>query len=357
MCFHKYIETNEVNEYGYNEWKNEYKGLNYNLTTGEYLEFEDLFTNTASIKNIVSQSSYTSLASKYLDEEYINTNTLETDMDTVKNPNLEEETFRIVNNYISGKKFEFYFSSNYIYLIDDENVIEIKMADFYEDIAIYNRFLSKTEIFENKSTKELYVFINRYNAYLGIPYYLRIEEIQEGLFVDFVVYPSDSNEINKAYDLCIAQINKEIENYKKEINSQPNAAMIISITVCPNDSIEENRITYYKSIYKMTRDYYNNNMFTKIIDQAQYPVESGSIGIEYYNENFEEEDCYEDRIYDLEKKVYYITEPVTVQNGNTWTTVDEIIKTYNAITGELIKEESLAENERSHAIMNNMYVQ
>lgn len=356
---YKGIQTNKINEYDQNVWEFEDKNLNYDLTTGNKLEFEDLFTNTASIKNIISQSAYTSLANKYLDGEYIDEDTLETDMDTVRNSNLEEEAFRIVNNYISGKNIDFNFSTNYIYLTIEDSSIQIKMADFYESIAIYNRFISETEIFENKPTKELYVFLNRYYNYIDTPYYVKVEEIKEGVFIDITLEGCENEDINRVYDLYISQLNNEIENYKEEINKDPNKAMIISSYIY--SSQEENGINIHTSRYinYMPMDYYKENMFSKIIDQAQYPYEGGSVEISYYDENFYENSEYvsETRIYDLEENVYYITESITVQNGNTWTTVDEIIKTYDATTGKLIKEESLAENERSHAIMNNMYVQ
>ena len=144
------------------------------------------------------------------------------------------------------------------------------MADFYESIAIYNRFSDKTGIFESKPTKELYVFLNRYYGYRGTPYYVRVEEIQEGLFLDLVVHSADNEQIEKIYDLYINEINKDLNEYKKIINNEPDKAKIISITVYSDYFLEENQISFTKRIYTMSRDYYDNNMFIKIIQQTQY---------------------------------------------------------------------------------------
>lgn len=54
------------NSKGYNDYLwDESESLNYNLKTGEYLEFEDLFTSDASIKNLLTQGAYDSLFHLY----------------------------------------------------------------------------------------------------------------------------------------------------------------------------------------------------------------------------------------------------------------------------------------------------
>ncbi|MBO5476813.1 MAG: hypothetical protein J6A15_03545 [Clostridia bacterium] len=96
------IDGNEVGE--------EVKTLNIRLDTLEEIDFEDLFTDNANIKEIYTK-------------------------------------------YIKGEVDNFYFTPEKIYVYDEDlEETEIVMSKNYSSIAIYKRFLSDTNLFDSSST-------------------------------------------------------------------------------------------------------------------------------------------------------------------------------------------------------------
>ena len=98
------IDGNRINE--------DIKTLNISLEDMKEIEFEDLFTDNANIKNIYSK-------------------------------------------YIKGKVDTFYFDPQYIYIYNDElEETKISMKDNYKNIAIYNRFKDDTKLFKSSSVSK-----------------------------------------------------------------------------------------------------------------------------------------------------------------------------------------------------------
>ncbi len=93
------IDGNRVNE--------DIKTLNISLDDMKEIDFEDLFTDNANIKNIYK-------------------------------------------NYVKGKVDRFYFDPQNIYVYDDDlQETKIDMSDNYSNIAIYNRFKMDSSLFES----------------------------------------------------------------------------------------------------------------------------------------------------------------------------------------------------------------
>lgn len=98
------IDGNEVGE--------AVKTLNIRLDTLEEIEFEDLFTDSTNIKGIYTK-------------------------------------------YVKGKVDNFYFTPEKIYVYgEDLEETEIVMSKNYSSIAIYKRFVSNVNLFENSSTSK-----------------------------------------------------------------------------------------------------------------------------------------------------------------------------------------------------------
>ncbi len=99
------------------------KALSYNirLDTLEEIDFEDLFTDNANIKNIYE-------------------------------------------DYVKGKVNVFYFDPKYIYVYDEnlsKDETKIDMSKYYSNIAIYNRYKDTGELFNSASTsKKVFTVLN-----------------------------------------------------------------------------------------------------------------------------------------------------------------------------------------------------
>lgn len=187
--------------------------LNYRLDTGEQIQFEDLFTNKAYIKTILTQSAY---------KQYIKDNHYDfLDLDDVDYSKVESYAYNIVNRYINGEKFLFAFSYNEIYLIFNNEYITINMEDFYNNIAIYKRYLTDKDIYENDvKAPKTFVFSTRM---FDNCFYSKLEETGENLFTDVSLYnfsesedKNTQNEIIKSMEIVLEKVkNMAIQNQDK----------------------------------------------------------------------------------------------------------------------------------------------
>ncbi len=147
----------------FNEEDSFTKGFNYNLATGEELKFNDLFTNTAPIKNILSNAIYNSLSEDIADGQIIGeTSTYSKDDespfdDAQTRKKREEElakseelAFKIINFYNNGGEFNYYFSPRQIYIEWNNDKISIPMYRYYNQIAIYNRYKDNSNIYDGQ---------------------------------------------------------------------------------------------------------------------------------------------------------------------------------------------------------------
>ncbi len=164
----------------------EMKTINYDLANKKELKFEDLFTNTANIKNIIYKSAYYTESKKHVSEESARN----------KLYNSEEEGLKAVYDYESGKEIEFYFSASTINFLFDKEVYEIDIQENYKDIAIFNRFKTKESIFDGsyEGVKKVKIGINtnQYTEYL-------FKQAKENLYICYAM-PLDSATIQHNQD-------------------------------------------------------------------------------------------------------------------------------------------------------------
>ena len=127
-----------------------YKGLNYNLITGDEFTFEKLFTADANIKSIITQSAYEHFSYQYIND-YDN---LEADMDLIDYSDIERKVFLLLSKYNRGELTEFFFDASDVFLISGNDFINIEMKDFYDQIAIYNRYKSYENLYTGEYEKK-----------------------------------------------------------------------------------------------------------------------------------------------------------------------------------------------------------
>lgn len=247
-------------------------GLNFDLNTGKKLEFKDLFTNDANLKSIISTSAYMTFAREYLDyypddyeEEY-----WDGDMTKIDYSNIEDKVLKVMQNFDKTVNYPFYFDEKNIFVNINGEEIRIEMYNFYNQIAIYNRYLTKDNIFNSLSETELYVFMKHEMDYVP---YRRVEKINDNLFVDLQIFSWLGSDVNANLDL---------EKYKKEMNKQVLLAeeylanhkdeaivlafeKMIIIDVYTDDMAEENFIT----TATMSKDYFAKTFFPSILNWEQ----------------------------------------------------------------------------------------
>lgn len=151
------ISFYKVNFLKDNNIDSKYLGLNFRLDTGEILEFEDLFTEDASMKSIISQSAYKYLAFEYAtkDEEF----DMFKDMNEFDYSKVENNVYRLMNEYNQNPNIEFYFNESKIYVYIQEKIIPIDMIDFYKYINIYNLVESHKSLYSDGNREKInYIF-------------------------------------------------------------------------------------------------------------------------------------------------------------------------------------------------------
>ena len=135
------------------------KCINYDLNTGEKIEFKELFTSDAPIEDILRDSSYYSLI------EYRTEDNLRGDLVVNDYGEIEEEIAEIINLYKKNKIDNFIVSPDIIMIYENSEIpITIRMDKWADYIATYSRYLTTESLYEknNIGYKNLYTLTNRY---------------------------------------------------------------------------------------------------------------------------------------------------------------------------------------------------
>ena len=138
---------------GTDSFENTY--LNYNLTTGKQIALKDLFIKKSNLNYILSSSIYNSLTEAVAKKGLT---------DASEFSSLHELTAEYLNKYNDGEKIDFYFTSRYIFIIMDnsseaieklnldDSSLYIDMQKYYDQIAIYKKYLTEKSIFDDSFT-------------------------------------------------------------------------------------------------------------------------------------------------------------------------------------------------------------
>ncbi len=144
--------------------------LNFDLTTGNEISFEDVFVSSAPLNTYLANGLYEALAwHESENEEYEETH----DMNNYDTSEYEEKFLMIADNYKKMKdnlKFSITSSCVYVYdlmdnrmipknLTEENNCITINFLDNIEEVAIYKRYLTENEIYDDNTlgTKDIIV--------------------------------------------------------------------------------------------------------------------------------------------------------------------------------------------------------
>ena len=122
--------------------------LNYNLTTGNHLSFNELFTNSTNIDSIVSKALFRTIAFQTGNGQF-SEDSWEQNFNEDDFSNLEDEVFKIVQK-MKNDKYDFQIYSDGINLIYGDYYISIPLEKFATSFAYFTRFKTEKSIFENE---------------------------------------------------------------------------------------------------------------------------------------------------------------------------------------------------------------
>lgn len=261
--------------------------LNFDLTTGNKVKFTDLFTKDASIRNILSQSIYDALITKYVIETDLTTDARNTDLSHV-----EDENIKILNKCISNiDNLNFGYNSESIRISIEDIGIEIPMEEFYESIAIYNRFLTEESIFDNKyeGVKNLFVFTDIYYDE-DAEKYMVYEDIYDNFRTEIAIICSEEvyalEEGKKIYNDYMEKVRADIEKLKVEAKESPAEAIIYTAEYIINGhedseliklNIDNLMINAYgqNEIYRISTHYYKQVLYNEIAEMKRNTGDGG----------------------------------------------------------------------------------
>lgn len=201
-----------------------YKGINYDLNTGEKITFDKIFTSDAPIENVLRQGSYYALLANRTEDS------LAGDLIVSHYENIEDEVVEFMNLYKNGKIKEFSYTPLHINLYyKDDQILTFNMKDFAEYIAIYNRYLTEESLYEtdNIGIKNIYTLTRRYN---NVYYYTNYQN-EKNYFIDISIdfQSADTDEFAKQLIKDkIVDIEKEIEKVKQKVSQAPNKFYILN---------------------------------------------------------------------------------------------------------------------------------
>ena len=254
-----------------------YKGINYDLNTGEKITFDKIFISDVPIENVLRQGIYYALLANRTEDS------LAGELIVSHYENIEDEVIDVMNLYKNGKIKEFSYTPLHINLYyKDNQIITLNMKDFAEYIAIYSRYLTEELLFEtdNIGIKNIYTLTRRFN---NVYYYTNYQN-EENYFIDISIdfQSADTDEFAKQLIKDkIVDIEKEIEKVKQNVSQDPNKFYILNyhISVYTGEESSMNmKLTNCSergNTYLMTVEEFENNIEPIIIDYNRQDENGG----------------------------------------------------------------------------------
>ena len=271
------------------------KFLNYALTTGEKINFKDMFTYNTAIKPIIASSAYSNFAWDYHKNDE---DGAYNDMNKVDYSNIENRVYNVVKTYENTKEINFGFNEKYIFIILDKNRINIDMSKFYDNIAIYNRYKTYEKIYEyeNVGIKNIFVFSSRVSE----NYYSLIED-KENYYIDVLMYAEETipEEFLEQQKQKLQTRISEIRSMSKE-NLNKGILYAGYMYIGMDSNANEIYVSNELGRYEMQIDYYKKTFYNKIGEQARQDKVDMSYYIQY-------DESYVTYIYEIEYSKYNLT--------------------------------------------------
>lgn len=303
--------------------------LNYNLATGEKIQFLDLFAANTPMNSIIYDMEYERLAWEIGDDvEFYSDEWLKaTNMDNRDTSEYEDTILKVINKYKALDKAQINFgvTPNKILLqlpVGDngkEISYTMQLYRYIDYITMYKKFLTNKEIYESKPKVQFLVF----NDFLGYtPEYYKIES--DNLFISVLSYIDgeykeeiEKEEIQSFSQSAVDMKNELMEKFKNNILKQVKqyasthknkGYMARFYPYCSVDKYSNEYggetliyVSLVGEVEEMNIDYYDENAFRLLAKQNVRPrasiddalvgrldYENKNINSLIYNENWEE---------------------------------------------------------------------
>lgn len=328
------------------EFKN--TGLTLDLTTGDEIPFEKIFVSSAPIKSILTQGLNEELAWTFGNEEFG-----DIDMNKVDTSEFEEKALMLAKNYDRQKgNIKYSISPTRIYIhgliskniINDEyeRTLTIPLNKCRDEIAIYKRYLTDKDIYEDNSIgmKNIIAFTEPYfeESFDSINY----GKIKDNIFLEEVAYyyEKSDNEFTKKF---IAKLSDELQN-DIEKETLDNEGMICQRIYNISRYLDQDYIAVSISTYKAkcSREYFKEGAFKDFVKMRSSP--RADVGINCFSD-YLQNDYPNLQIAKSENIDYYLDNQGNVV-ARSWDEMQIILK------GS--KEESNTENNIEDKIQNNI---
>ncbi len=238
-------------------------GVNFRLDDGTRLKIDDLFTKNAPKKNIITFSAYRSFALDYYTEDGIS-NEFYT--------NIESDIWNFLTEYNSGKVTEFSFTPQIIELYREGRTIKIYMQDYYQYIAIYNKYKTSSDIYEDSyhNGKDIPIFVQRPNTIYDL-----YEKPNETCCIDVVIFDKKGkNDFSEKEMKIIKEYRNSLYSRLDTIRREQNVFYSNYVSVERKKEDGKDILVFYEDERYATIDENFENKIYNIILSAQRDVNS-----------------------------------------------------------------------------------
>lgn len=284
-------------------------GLNFRLDNGERIKFEDMFTNDAPIKNILTASAYKSYALGYYTAEGISNEFY---------ANIEDDLINFLQDYDNENFSEYSFTPLTIDIYKDGKTVTIDMTKYYKYIAVYTDFVSNTNLYDSTDdvATELPVFIKRPSCIIDL-----YKKVSDTCVFDVIIY-SDDKFSDKEKEV--------IEKYRKELENRLS-------------DLRKEKGMYYSDYIKVTKDADGKNLiFTE--EPCKVQVDEKDFNEQVYSKILMAERDINNLNY-KKSKINILESSIKKDSKEQ--------KKYNIETGEEIKEEEGDNEENNNTQVDN----
>ncbi len=271
--------TYDIYNDDFSKWNGIY--LNYNLVNGNEIKFEELFTSSTDVLDIVKKGIYKGMVLQ-TNSEYLYGEDTETEEFFDDNMYMNE-----VNSFMNNKDKQYYFTPSYLYFKTDKIATEIDFIDIADKVAIYNRFLTNNSLYERDDIgyKGVFTCVDTvsYNNFNSIDYgfmeknfWYDISSIRN-TFAYLESYMS-GDIIKNLNDICSGEVNNiksEVEEYHKLAKNNKDKVYIflakssVNLYNISNYDVELNSITYkFSDLANVTNKNYIYEMPKDVFDEV-----------------------------------------------------------------------------------------
>ena len=316
-----------VRIYYWGDASDDFIGLNYNLVTGEKLEFADLFNKNESLESIVRKIFYKS--SLYYNHE--NLDSIEGDPGFVGEPYYdkekgawygkyawtdsetgdehsetrefvlafdENEIEKYTKKFLNDENKQFYFSPANLEIKQDSHAASIYLKEIADCVVIYDKYLTENSIFEKDDIGSKSLITCSFEKNNGDYKETRYES--NNLFYDIYTrnyyeynYKVNDYAIQKQKDL-LNSLKSKVNEYKEIASNNPDKAYFLFL-VGDYENGSSQLLTNDPETGKYSNQDYNNSLFItnqreKLIvcniDEKEKLLEQVLDSYRYYNINF-----------------------------------------------------------------------